>query len=86
MAHHKSAKKRARQAVRRTAINRARLGRVRTFLRRVEAAIAGGDKNAAMSALRAAEPELARGVAHGMVDRNAAARKLSRLNARIKAL
>ena len=86
MAHHKSAKKRIRQTERRTAVNRARVSRIRTFVKKVETAIESGDKTAAQSALREAQPELQRGVTHGMVHRNTAARKLSRLSARIKKL
>jgi small subunit ribosomal protein S20 len=86
MAHHKSAKKRIRQTERRTEVNDARTSRVRTFVKKVETAIASGDKVAAVSALRAAEPELQRGVTKGIVHRNAASRKVSRLSKRIKAL
>lgn len=86
MAHHKSAKKRIRQTVRRTAINRARASRIRTFLKKVEDAIATGDKEAARTAFTAAQPEMQRGVVKGMLHRNTVARKLSRLSARIKAL
>jgi small subunit ribosomal protein S20 len=86
MAHHKSAKKRIRQTERRTEVNDARTSRVRTFVKKVETAIASGDKVAAASALRAAEPELQRGVTKGIVHRNAASRKVSRLSKRIKAL
>jgi small subunit ribosomal protein S20 len=86
MAHHKSAKKRIRQTERRTDVNDARTSRVRTFVKKVETAIASGDKVAAASALRAAEPELQRGVTKGIVHRNAASRKVSRLSKRIKAL
>jgi small subunit ribosomal protein S20 len=86
MAHHKSAKKRIRQTERRTDVNDARTSRVRTFVKKVETAIASGDKAAAASALRAAEPELQRGVTKGVVHRNAASRKVSRLSKRIKAL
>ncbi|MBV8166955.1 MAG: 30S ribosomal protein S20 [Alphaproteobacteria bacterium] len=86
MAHHKSAKKRIRQTVRRTAINRARTSRVRTFLKKVEDAIATGDKDAARAAFVEAQPEMHRGVVKGILHRNTVARKLSRLSARIKAL
>jgi small subunit ribosomal protein S20 len=86
MAHHKSAKKSIRQTVRRTAVNRARLSRVRTYVNKVEAALEAGDKKAAIAAFKAAEPELQRGVRAEVVHRNAAARKLSRLSARIKSL
>lgn len=86
MAHHKSAKKRIRQIERRTERNRARKSRVRTFVKKVESAIASGDKTAAEAALREAQPEIHRGVARGVLHRNTAARKLSRLSARIKTL
>ncbi|MDZ4735327.1 MAG: 30S ribosomal protein S20 [Rhodospirillaceae bacterium] len=86
MAHHKSAKKRIRQTERRTDVNDARTSRVRTFVKKVETAIASGDKTAASTALRAAEPELQRGVTKGVLHRNAASRKISRLSKRIKAL
>lgn len=86
MANIRSAKKQARRAVKRTAINRARASRLRTFLRKVEEAIAAGDKKAATAAFRAAQPELMRGVQKKIVHRNAVARKLSRLSARIKHL
>ena len=86
MANIKSAKKRIRKTARRTDINRARMSRVRTFVRKVEAAIASGDRTAAQAALKEAQPEIMRGVTKGVVHRNTAARRLSRLNARIKAL
>ena len=86
MAHHKSAKKRIRQIEKRTEINRARMSRVRTFIKKVEAAIAGGDKPAAQEALRQAQPEIHRGVTKGVLHRNTAARKLSRLAARVNSL
>ncbi|MEE8532328.1 MAG: 30S ribosomal protein S20 [Alphaproteobacteria bacterium] len=86
MAHIKSAKKRIRQTERRTQVNRARVSRIRTFVKKVELAIAGGDQNAAEDALRVAQPELMRGVTKGVVHKNTAARKMSRLAARIKAM
>jgi small subunit ribosomal protein S20 len=86
MAHHKSAKKRIRQTVRRTAINKARMSRVRTFVKKVEDAIAAGDKDAARAAFVAAQPEMQRGAGKGLLHRNTVSRKLSRLSARIKAL
>jgi small subunit ribosomal protein S20 len=86
MATHVSAEKRIRQTARRTAVNRARLSRLRTFVKRVETAIAAGDKEAAREALRAAQPELQRGAQKGVLHRNTVARKLSRLSARIRAL
>ena len=86
MANIKSAKKRIRQIAKRTAINRDRTSSIRTFLSKVETAFAAGDKEAAAAALKAAQPKLMTGVSKGMVHRNTAARKLSRLSARIKAL
>lgn len=86
MAHHKSAKKRIRQTERRTEVNRARVSRIRTFVKKVETLIEGGDKALAAEALRAAEPELMRGVQAGVVPQNTASRKVSRLVARIKSL
>jgi small subunit ribosomal protein S20 len=86
MANHKSAEKRIRQTERRTAVNKARLSRIRTFVKKVEAAIATGDKEAARAALVVAQPELQRGVGKGVVHRNTAARKISRLAHRIAAL
>ena len=81
-----SAKKRVRQTARRTEVNRARVSRIRTFIKKVEVAIATGDKKAAQAALNAAEPEMMRGVTKGVLRRNTASRKVSRLSARIKAL
>jgi small subunit ribosomal protein S20 len=86
MANSPQSKKRARQIVRRTEINTARRSRIRTFLRRVEEAIASGDGERAKSALREAQPELMRGVSRGIYHRNTAARKMSRLSARVKAI
>jgi small subunit ribosomal protein S20 len=86
MAHHKSAKKRIRQTERRTAVNRARTSRVRSFIKKVETAIASGDKKAAETALREAQPQIQRGATKDVIHRNTAARKLSRLSARIKKL
>ena len=86
MANHDSAKKRIRQTERRTEVNRARVSRIRTFVKKVELAIQSGDKNAAAEALRDAQPEMHRGVTKGVLHRNTVARKLSRLSARIKAL
>ncbi|TCP39125.1 30S ribosomal protein S20 [Rhodovulum marinum] len=86
MANSPQAKKRARQAERRTAINKARRSRIRTFLRKVEEAIASGDQEAATAALRQAQPELMRGVTKGVLHKNTVARKMSRLSARVKAL
>ncbi|MCK6450524.1 MAG: 30S ribosomal protein S20 [Alphaproteobacteria bacterium] len=86
MANHASAAKRARQSVRRAQVNRTRLSRVRTFVKKVETAIAAGDKEAARAALKAAQPELDRAADKGVVAKNAVARKLSRLTARIKSI
>ncbi|KPP83485.1 MAG: ribosomal protein S20 [Rhodobacteraceae bacterium HLUCCO07] len=86
MANTPQSKKRARQNERRFAVNKARRSRIRTFLRRVEEAITSGDKEAAQTALRAAQPELMRGVTKGVYHKNTAARKMSRLSARVKAL
>ncbi|MEL6204993.1 MAG: 30S ribosomal protein S20 [Pseudomonadota bacterium] len=86
MANTPQSKKRARQNLRRNAVNTARRSRIRTHLRRVEEAIASGDADAARSALKAAQPELMRGVTKGVVHKNTAARKMSRLSARVKAL
>ncbi len=86
MANIKSAKKRIRQIERRTEVNRARINRIRTYLKKVELAIAGGDKDTAAAALRAAQPELMRGVTKGVLHRNKAARTMSRLSARLNAM
>ena len=86
MANHKSAKKRIRQRARRTSINNARRSRLRTFVRNVESAINSGDKDAAAAALTAAQPEIHRGVTKGVMHRNTAARKLSRLARRVNTL
>ncbi len=86
MANSPQSKKRARQNPVRLAVNKARRSRIRTFLRKVEEAIASGDKDAAQNALRAAQPELMRGVTKGVFHKNTAARKMSRLSARVKAL
>lgn len=86
MANTPSAKKAARKIARRTAVNKARHSRIRTFVRKVEEAIASGDKAAAEQALRAAQPELMRAASKGVVHRNTAARKVSRLARRVKTL
>lgn len=86
MAHHKSAKKRIRQTETRTEVNRARVSRIRTFVKKVELALAAGDKAAAQEAFSAAEPELMSGVNKGVIHKNTAARKVSRLAARVNAL
>ena len=86
MANSPQAKKRARQIERRTAVNKARKSRIRTFLRAVEEAIASGDKAAATEALRAAQPELMRGVTKGIFHKNTASLKVSRFASRVKSL
>lgn len=86
MANTPQSKKRARQAERRTAANTARRSRIRTFLRRVEEAIASGNGEKAADALKAAQPELMRGVTKGVYHQNTASRKMSRLSARVKAI
>jgi small subunit ribosomal protein S20 len=86
MANHKSAKKRIRRNARATEVNGARMARIRTHVKKVEQAIASGDKPAAAEALRVAQPEMHRGVSRGVLHRNTVARKLSRLSSRIKAL
>lgn len=86
MANSPQAKKRARQNERRFAVNKARRSRIRTHLRRVEEAIAGGDQAVAAEALKAAQPELMRGVTKGVLHKNTASRKMSRLASRVKAM
>jgi len=86
MANTPQSKKRARQNEARFAVNKARRSRIRTFIRKVEEAIASGDKTAAAAALQAAQPEMMRGVTKGVLHKNTVARKISRLAARVKAL
>ncbi len=86
MANTPQARKRIRRNQRRAVINGNRISRIRTFVKNVEAAIAGGDKAGATEALKAAQPELARGVARGVLHKNTAARKLSRLTKRVASL
>jgi small subunit ribosomal protein S20 len=86
MANTDSARKRIRQTKRRTLRNQARKSRMRTFVKKVEAIIEGGDKAAAQDALRQAQPEMQRAVSKGVIHANTVARKLSRLSARVKAL
>lgn len=86
MANTRSAKKAVRRIARRTQINMNRRSRVRTFVRKVEEAIASGDQAAAQAALKAAQPELMRGAQKGIMHKNTASRKVSRLAKRIKAL
>ena len=86
MANHKSSKKRIIRNANRAVINGARMSRIRTFVKKVEMAIASGDVDAARAALRVAQPELQRGVTRGVLHKNTVSRKISRLNARVKAL
>jgi small subunit ribosomal protein S20 len=86
VAHHRSAKKRIRQTEKRTAINRSRMSRIKTFVRKVESAIANGDPAAAQAAFAAAEPEIRRGVTKGVLHLNTASRRISRLAKRVRAL
>ena len=86
MAHHKSAKKRIRRNARREEINRARTSRIRSFIKKVETAISSGDQGAANAALREAQPEIHRGVTKGVLHKNTAARKISRLAHRLRTL
>ena len=86
MANSPQAKKRARQNAARFAVNKMRRSRIRTYLRAVEEAIATGDQAAAAAALKAAQPEIMRGVTKGVMHKNTASRKVSRLAARVKAI
>ncbi|MDN5787036.1 30S ribosomal protein S20 [Pseudorhodobacter sp.] len=86
MANTSQSKKRARQADARTAVNKARRSRIRTFLRKVEEAIASGDQSVAAAALKTAQPELARGVTKGVLHKNTVSRKISRLASRVNGL
>lgn len=86
MANSPQAKKRARQIERRTAVNKSRRTRIRGFLRKVEEAISGGDQAVAADALKAAQPEIMRGVTKGIWHKKTASRKVSRLAARVKAM
>lgn len=86
MAHHKSAKKRIRQTERRTDVNRSRMSRIRTFVKKVETAIASGSQPDAQAALKNAQPEIMRGVTKGVLKLGTASRKVSRLAARVKAM
>ena len=86
MANTDSAKKAARQAVRRTEVNRSRTSRMKAYVRKAEEAIASGNKDAAKAALAAAQPILMRSAQNGVVHKKAAARKVSRLTARLKAM
>jgi small subunit ribosomal protein S20 len=86
MANTPQAKKRIRRNDRRAEINGARVSRIRSFVKKVETAIAGGDKTEAAAALKAAQPEMARGVSRGVLHKNTVARKMSRLSKRIASL
>jgi small subunit ribosomal protein S20 len=86
MANTPQARKRIRRNENRALINGNRLSRIRTFVKKVESALAGGDKDAAAAALKEAQPELARGVARGVLHKNTASRKLSRLTKRVASL
>lgn len=86
MAHHRSAKKRIRQTVKRTAINRARTSRIKTFIKKVERAVDSGNHAAAAAALQAAEPEIRRGVGKGVLKLNTASRRISRLSKKVNRL
>ena len=86
MANTPQAKKRILRNAKRTEINRARVSRIRTFVKQVESALASGDKDEAKAALARVQPELSRGVARGVIHKNTASRKLSRLTRRLVAL
>ncbi len=86
MANHKSARKRIRRNEARAVINGARTSRIRTFIKKIEVAIASGDAKAAEEAFKVAQPEMQRGVVKGIMKKNTVARRLSRLSARIKSL
>lgn len=86
MANSPASKKRVRQIERRTAVNKARRSRMRGFIRKVEEAISSGDATVASDALRAAQPEIMRSVTKGIVHKNTASRKVSRLASRVRAL
>ncbi|WP_265516152.1 30S ribosomal protein S20 [Nitratireductor luteus] len=86
MANTTSAKKAVRKIARRTAVNKSRRSRVRSFVRKVEEALAAGDKTAAEEAFKAAQPELMRAAGKGVVHKNTASRKVSRLAQRVKTL
>ncbi|MEO6198870.1 MAG: 30S ribosomal protein S20 [Sphingomicrobium sp.] len=86
MANTPQAKKRIRRNANRTEINGARVGRIRTFIKAVESAIASGKKDEAAEALKKVQPEMARGVARGVIHKNTASRKFSRLTKRVSSL
>ena len=86
MANHKSAKKRIIRNANRAEINKSRISRIRTFIKKVETAISSGDQAAAQTALKDAQPEIMRGVTKGVMHKNTASRKVSRLAARVKSV
>ena len=86
MANTRSAKKMVRKIARRTEVNTARRSRMRTYIRKVEEAIASGDQKAAAEALKEAQPEIMRAAGKGVLHKNTSARKISRLSARVKAM
>ncbi|CAN5179797.1 30S ribosomal protein S20 [soil metagenome] len=86
MANPPQAKKRTRRNAARAVVNGNRVGRIRTLVKKVESALAAGDKDAAATALQTVQPELARGVARGVLHKNTASRKFSRLTKRVSAL
>ena len=86
MANTPSAKKRVRKTLRKTDINKSRRSRIKTFVRKVEEAIELKDKKSAMESLKAAQPEIMRGVTKGIFHKNTASRKISRLSSRVKAI
>ena len=86
MAQHKSAEKRIRQTKRRTEVNRTRTSRMRSAVKEAEAAVASGDKTAALAALRKSEPEMMKAARAGLIKKNTVSRKISRLAKRIKSL
>jgi len=86
MANHKSAEKRFRQIKRRTLVNRTRKSKIKRLVKMVETALGSRDHQAAVEAFKAAEPEMARGVTKGVLHKNTASRKISRLSQRIKAI
>ena len=86
MANHKSAKKRIIRNANRAEINKSRISRIRTFIKKVESAITSGDQAAAQTALKEAQPEIMRGVTKGVLHKNTVSRKVSRLAARVKAV
>lgn len=86
MANHKSSKKRIIRNANRAEINKSRVSRIRTFIKKVESAITSGNKETAEAALREAQPEIMRGVSKGVLKKNTASRKISRLAARVKSV